>query len=44
MQYPPQSTLRGRVEIGGVFLPSAYYCTLLYIFVRDGRYSERGRA
>ncbi len=36
----PQSTYRGRVEIGEVYLPSQLERTH-YNFVRDGRYFER---
>jgi len=38
-QSAPQSTYRGREEIGRVYLPS---WNVHYNFVRDGRYSERG--
>jgi hypothetical protein len=37
----PQSTYRGRDEIGGVYLPSQLR-SVHYNFVLDGRYSERG--
>jgi hypothetical protein len=40
----PQRTFKGRVEIGGVYLPLSW--SAHHNFVRDGtgRYSERGRA
>ncbi len=39
--FPPQSTYRGRVEIGGVHLPSQLE-RIHHNLVRDGRNSERG--
>jgi hypothetical protein len=38
----PQSTYRGRVEIGGVNLPPQLDHMVHHNFVHDGRYSERG--
>ncbi len=38
------STYRGRVEIGEVFLSFQLEHTVQCNFVRDSRYSERGRA
>jgi hypothetical protein len=39
----PQSTHRGRVKVGGVCLPSQLERTVHNNFLRDGRYSGRGK-